>query len=213
MNFKMKIYKFWLEINLFLIIQTRISHEKYPFVSVNKYNCLIHNVKYSNEYLYASNNIFRRDEILQIQNPDHNIYTIWFESIDDYNKLKWTIEKMDNSNDTSVTIRSNKGEYLCASNLYHDLFHRRRKVYLKGRNKNFKKLKQNCQWRLEQDDVHSFIIWNDYFVNEKLYAPSFFYKYNSIKRYVYLWKNEPATSSEEFKWFIDCGSRKYSLIE
>ena len=83
---------------------------------------------------------------------------------------------------------------------------------MKGNNKNNYKVSQKCKWRLEQVNDHSFIIWNDFF-NETLYSPSFFYKYNSIKRYVYLWKNEPTTSSEEFKWFIDCGSRKYSLIE
>ena len=71
---KMKIYKLLSLINLFLIILTRISHGKNSLVLVNECDCLIHNVKYSNEYLYASNNIFTR-EILQIQNPDHNIYT------------------------------------------------------------------------------------------------------------------------------------------
>ena len=97
---------------------------------------------------------------------------------------------MNQSNGTLVTIKSNKGEYLCASNLYHDLFQHRRRVYLKGNNNKKNRLinkntTRNCEWRLEKFieklkkvDVHqTFIIWNDLF-NEPLYAPSFFYKYN-----------------------------------
>ena len=181
-------------INVLVIIQIKTSSCNY-----SQRTCLIRSFKYSNEYLYASNNIFT-GEILQIQNPSHNIYTIPLESVDIFGKLKWIIQK---SNQT-FTIKSNKDEYLCSSNLHHDVFRKRRRIYLKGNNKNNYKVSQKCKWRLEQINDLSFIVWNDYF-NEPLYSPSFFYKYNSIKRYVYLWKNK-VKSSSEFRWFIDCDS-------
>ena len=179
------------------------------FSIVGQDNCLIHNLKYSNEYLYASNNIFTTG-LINVKNPYHCIYTIPIDSVDDFSKLKWKIRQVNQSNSMLVTIMSNKDEYLCASNLYHDVFHQRRRVYLKGKNKN---LTQNCEWKLEKVGLKRYIIWNDRFVNEKLYAPSFFYKYNSIKRYVYLWKNGPTTSSDEFKWLIDCGKGSNILFD
>ena len=202
MNFK----KFG-TIIFWLIIQTKIRLCKSEIEKES--NCLIHNLKYSYEYLYASNNIFTTG-LINVKNPYHCIYTIPIDSVDDFSKLKWKIRQVNQSNSMLVTIMSNKDEYLCASNLYHDVFHQRRRVYLKGKNKN---LTQNCEWKLEKVGLKRYIIWNDRFVNEKLYAPSFFYKYNSIKRYVYLWKNEPKTSSDEFKWLIDCGKGSNILFD
>ena len=167
-------------------------------------NCIINNLKYSDEYLYASNNIFTTG-ILIIKNPHHNIYTIPIESVDDYRKIKWiiTTQKGDQSNGTlSVTIMSYKGDYLCASNLYHDLFNQRRRVYLKTNNSK-KKVTKNCEWRLERVGDYIFKIWSDW-LNEPLYSPSFFYKRDIIKRHVYLWKHQSKSSSDEYQWFIDC---------
>jgi hypothetical protein len=189
-----------------IIIQSKLTICEFLEQKETPINCVLHNIKYSNEYLYASNNIFTTD-IINYKNPNHNIYIVPDKSVDDFSKLKWTIKQTDQTNGT-ITIRSNKDEYLCASNLYHDLFHQRRRVYLKA-NSNKKSIidnvNRNCEWRLEQSIGQIYIVWNEFY-NEPLYAPSFFYKYNSIKRYVYLWKKKPSTStsSEEFKWFIDC---------
>ena len=192
-------------IKLFLFITIIIYHAKISVCEFSsKSDCLIYNQKYSNEYLYASNNIFST-VILNIQNPNHCIYTIPFESVDDISKIKWTISQMNGT----VRIKSSKGEYLCASNLYHGLFNQRRKIYLKGNDKNkqisIKNLTRNCEWRLEKvGNSQTYIIWND-LLNEPLYSPIFIYKYNSIKRYVYSWKNEEQSKDSEFKWFINCG--------
>ena len=195
--------KIFLFINLIIIFPAKIRLSEFS------QDCLIYNQKYSNEYLFASNNIFTAG-IINVQNPNHNVYSIPKESVDDFNKLKWTIEQVNRPNSTLVTLKSNKGEYLCASNLYHDLFRHRRRIYLKGKNNKNRSMSiiRNCEWRLEQfaeKKIQTFIIWNDFY-NEPLYAPSFFYKYNSIKRYIYLWKKKP-TSSAEFYWFIDCSKR------
>ena len=177
--------KIFLFINLIIIFPAKIRLSEFS------QDCLIYNQKYSNEYLFASNNIFTAG-IINVQNPNHNVYSIPKESVDDFNKLKWTLEQVNRPNSTLVTLKSNKGEYLCASNLYHDLFRHRRRIYLKGKNNKNRSMSiiRNCEWRLEQfaeKKIQTFIIWNDFY-NEPLYAPSFFYKYNSIKRYIYSWK-------------------------
>ena len=171
-------------------------------------NCLIHNQKYSFEYLYASDKVFT--DIIKIQNPHRNIFTNPIGMVDDFNRLKWTITQVNQSNVT-VTIKSNNNEYLCSSDLHQDILHQRRRVYLKtmGKNRYIKMITPNCQWRLQQVGVQSYIIWNDWF-NEPLYAPSFFYKHDLIKRNVYLWKHKPS-SSKQFIWSIDCSKGKFLL--
>ena len=82
--------------------------------------------------------------IFKIHMPYHNIYTVQIGSVDDFSKLKWTIERVSQTNDTTVTIKSNKGEYLCASNLSHDLFRQRQILFLKTINQD--KIGQNCGW-------------------------------------------------------------------
>ena len=66
----------------------------------------------------------------------HNIYTVHIRYVDDFSKLKWTIERVSQTNDTTVTIKSNKGEYLCASHLSHDIFGQRKRICLKNIYKN-----------------------------------------------------------------------------
>ena len=121
------IFKILLIVIFWLIFQSNTCFCNYSIVAQS--NCLIHNLKYSNEYLYASNNIFTTG-LINIKNPHHNMYTIPIESVDDYSKLKWTLQQVNNSNDI-ITIKSSKDEYLCGSNLYHDVFRHRRRVYLK----------------------------------------------------------------------------------
>ena len=141
-----------------------------------------------------------------------SIYTVKIGSVDDFSKLKWTIEQVKPSNGTiTVTIKSNKGEYLCASHLNHDIFRQRRKIYLRFIKDKHKKITENCEWKLEQvGSVQSFIIWNEWF-SEPLYAPSFIYKHDLIHRNVYLWKNKPSSAGGEFKWSIDCTRGSFLL--
>ena len=195
--------KIFFFINLIIIFPVKIRLSEFS------QDCLIYNQKYSNKYLFASNNIFTAG-IINVQNPNHNVYSIPKESVDDFSKIKWTMEQVNRPNSTLVTLKSNKGEYLCASNEHHDLIQHRRRIYLKSSivKNRLITITRNCEWRLEESfekKIQTFIIWNDLF-NEPLYAPSFFYKYNSIKRYIYSWKKKP-TSNTEFKWSIDCNKR------
>jgi hypothetical protein len=74
----------------------------------------------------------------------HNIYTVHIRYVDDFSKLKWTIERVSQTNDTTVTIKSNRGEYLCASHLSHDIFRQRRILFIKTINQD--KIGQNSGW-------------------------------------------------------------------
>ena len=152
--------------------------------------------------------------IFKIHIAYHNIYTVHIRYVDDFSKLKWTIERVSETNDTTVTIKSNKGEYLCASHLSHDIFRQRKRIYLKNIYKNmfFKKIiHKNCEWRLEKvDGAQTFMILSETFM-EPIYAPSFFYKCNFLQRNVYLWKNKPSSIGSEFKWSIDCGKGVFLL--
>ena len=168
--------------------------------------CLIHNQKYSYEYLYAS------DDINSGMNkqPYHNVYTYSVGAVDDFDRIKWTISQTFKSNAT-VTIKSNQDEYLCSSETYQDIFRHRRKLYLKSvKNKALKMISPNCHWRLEQiGNKTLYVIWNDWH-NEPLYAPTFFYKQDTTKRNVFLWRNSPS-SSGQYKWFIDCSKGDFLL--
>ena len=199
--------KFFLIINFLLIQSTKIFCQ---FHQENKpINCLIHNQKYSFEYLFASDKIFSKN-----QKNYYNVYTNPIGLVNDYDRLKWTIAKVDKTNAT-VTIKSTNNEYLCSSDSYKDIYRYRRKLYLHRMNSNHKEsdiheiLGKNCQWRLERLEEQTYIIWNDLF-NEPLYAPTFFYKHDLINRNVYLWKNKPS-SSGQFKWLIDCIKGRFLL--
>ena len=193
----------------FTIIFVQIKQKSCQFSVKKPIDCLIHNQKYSHEYLYASNNIFITD-LLKIH---HKIYTISIKSLeDDYDRVKWTINQMtDQSNGTlTVTIKSNSGQYLCASNLYQDLFRKRRKIFLKIDHYN-RNDQTDCKWRLNKIGFQTYTIRNDLF-NEHLYAPSLFYMDDLVHRNVYLFKNKQSNTGSEFKWLIDC-KKEHFLLE
>ena len=204
-------FKFNSLIILFIMVQAKMINCKFIFEKPIV-DCLIHNQKYSYEYLYASNDIFT--DVFRNLSPFHNVYTVHIGSVDDFSKLKWTIERVGELNDTKVTIKSNKGEYLCASHFSHDIFRQRRRIYLKNIINNkilFNKMTSNCEWRIEKvRDSEKFMIWNEWFM-EPIYSPTFIYKRDLIHRNVYLWKNKPSSVGSEFKWSIDCGRGSFLL--
>jgi hypothetical protein len=185
--------KLILFIHIFTLVWCHLPREKPTG------GCLIHNQKYSYEYLYASDDV--SSSRTKEETSNHNIYTHQLGSVDDFDRLKWTITQAFGKSNSTVTIKSNQNEYLCASGSYQDIFRQRRKLFLKRNVNEF--LNANCQWRLEQiGDKTLYVIWNDWH-NEPLYAPSYLYRHDFKKRNVYLWKKRPS-SSGQFKWFIDC---------
>jgi hypothetical protein len=204
------ILKLFLIIKILLNIQ--IAQILGQFPQEKPINCLIHNQKYSYEYLYATDKIF--SSMPKNQNIFYNVYINPIGLVNDYNRLKWTISQVGHKSNATVTIKSTNNEYLCSSNSYKDISRYRRKLYLhrissKQSLDTQEIIGQNCQWRLERLEGQTYIIWNDWF-NEPLYAPTFFYKYDLINRNVYLWKNKPS-SSGEFKWLIDCIKGRFLL--
>ena len=166
-----------------------------------KSDCLIHNLKYSFEYLYINK---------------ENLSTLHLGSVDDYNKIRWLFEPVDDET-SKVTKMANKtfyirtqqygNKYLCATNKFEDTtFKMRRKIETRTE-KSF-----DCQWRLDEIPTksinHTFRIINVNY-NQPLYAASFLFR-NKMKRNVFLWHKK--STSKEFGWIIDCMKGFFVII-
>jgi hypothetical protein len=176
---------------IFLLINILINQAKSE-QSIS--DCLIHNLKYSFEYLH----IERDDKSNRL-----DLSTLHLGSIDDYSNIRWLIEPVNIVENKTFYIRTHKfaKRYLCGSNKLDDLFKMRRIVETRNEKSS------ECEWRLNSLS-NSFRITNVYY-NQPLYAASFLFK-KKLKRNVYLWHKK--STSNEFGWIVDCMKGFYMII-
>ena len=164
----------------------------------NKTICLIGNLKYPSEYLYASNNpnfnnkrrVFTNH--LESVNILHANQMIWI-----LNPVKWI------KNTFYITSLYYINHHLCASHQHFDSFNHRRDILLYHLNKESLITNKKCMWKLHPvDSNQTYTIWNMNY-KEPLYAASFLFKTSKTnQRSVYLWHNSP--DSLQFNWNVDC---------
>ena len=128
-------------------------------------------------------------------------------NVDDFDKLRWTLVKVNNSANGTFYLKSTKyDEYLCASNSFADLYGMRRNIMRLQIDMTYTSFHSKCQWKLEKinsnlnDNTYS--IWNLMY-QEPLYAASFLFKETSNKRSIFLWY-KPSINSNKLKWTVDC---------
>jgi hypothetical protein len=184
---------------IFFILIQSISNDNISF------ECLIHNDEYKHEYLYTS------DQLDPADYYKRKVYTFpldrlinSIDHLDAFDKIKWRLVPVGDSNDTFYMINYQFDEHLCASNIHLDLFELRRKVSTVKHDEPIDY--KNCEWRLEQQTVadeklNRFIIWNVKH-REPLYAASTLFKTLSYKRNVFTWHSIP--NSKQFVWIVDC---------
>jgi hypothetical protein len=194
----------------FLIILVIVKLNKAK-TNENKFGneCLIHNKQYSHEYLYTS------DDKNIDQLYKRNVYTYPLDKINDFEKIRWNIIKIGNSNERFLIKSNLYNEFLCASDKYNDLFDMRLVI---------KRLKMDirlflnssrCEWKIKEiknklSNQSVYTIWNLEY-NRPLYAASFLFNREINKRNIFLWYKSK-TDSEKFKWFIDCRRGNYQWI-
>jgi hypothetical protein len=171
------------------------------------FECLIQNENYGFEFLYHSNEFIKSNWSTTMP------YVFPLTNLNVYNRIRWIIKATrDDSILETVYIKSFKSnQYLCASNSHLEVFLKRRKVFLSN---NF--IKDDCEWKIEKittpndkDDHNDQLGVKSYITNVKydqpLYAASYFFKRDHLKRNVYLChdKNEKK-NSKKFNWIIEC---------
>jgi hypothetical protein len=174
--------------------------------------CLIHNKEYSYEYLYQSNE------------NDSNAYVYPIANLKDFEKIRWDLIEFFDENYLIKSIKTNS--YLCASSLKNSSFglsSTRRMLHTSATSS------YNCIWNIKKvSEINSkkrtYFIWNSLY-NEQLYATrAYFFKKNSDKRNVYLWRSKSKHASifsayfqsshetDRFKWIIDCSTGTFLSI-
>ena len=110
-------------------------------------DCMIHNIHYKYEYLFASNDV----------DPAHyyerNIYTTPLSKAENFDSLRWKFIPVtnNNQNDTFYIYNTKYGEYMCASNAFKDIFKKRRKLHSLGIYDKFTLMESNeCEWKMEK---------------------------------------------------------------
>jgi hypothetical protein len=172
--------------------------------NVSSSECLIKNEEYPDEYLFKSNDIFGNRFF------GTAIYLHPMTKINDQNRLKWQLISTKTNGENTFYFK-NELSFLCASELEINSNKARRYVYASRQiNHN------NCEWRIEKltDDDNSngnnkdekikFLIWNTKF-NNQLYAGSYFFKVDKLKRNIFL-KNDQTKlyKSDDYKWLLEC---------
>jgi hypothetical protein len=194
---------------LLILLVNYISSDQALIIETNELisnDCLIHNIHYKFEYLFASNDV----------DPAHyyerNAYTTRLNKAVSFDSLRWKfIPVMNNQSDTFYIYNTKYGEYLCASNAYKDIFKKRRKLHTFSIiDKQQLNESSECQWKMvkisESGEPNVYTIWNVLF-KEPLYAASYFLKFQSSKRSIFLWYKSPDT--DQFNWQIDCKTGEY----
>ena len=160
--------------------------------------CQIRNEKYSNEYLYWSN------ELRVGRSPRNNIFTRPLANVNDSNKIRWLISETKNNTD-SFYLKTTASEYLCATAYFADMFLSRRFVQRIKLDK-YGKLLDDCKWNIRKvntklsNSTYSIV---NVFYDEPLYAASFVFKRGLYNRQAFLW-HKKNFDSNEYKWNINC---------
>jgi hypothetical protein len=185
-------------------------------IDVNKH-CLIHNLKFSHEYLYNS-----KGES-DIKDYSSNIITRPLNKVDDFIKLTWIFipvkvnqVQIIHMNKSLYLIRSgqNANEYLCSTNEFEKISPIRRLIKLFKINENDKFEYYNCFWNYEKvylnktflgfKEFETVFVLRNMLMNEPMYAASFFFNNGWDKRSVFTWVPKKGSDSNKFKWIIDC---------
>jgi hypothetical protein len=187
-------------------------------------HCLIHNLKYSHEYLYASKK----------KHATYNIWTTLLSKVDDFNKITWifipvNVEflQMDPMmNTTHYLIKNGKYEnqYLCASNQLQKMSLDDRLLIKLSTIKHFDQFHNyDCYWTFEKvyvkktidgfkESESAFMIKN-MLVNEPMYAASMFFNTGWYKRSVFLYLPKKSIILEKCLWNIDCSKGEYLFMK
>jgi hypothetical protein len=191
-----------------LLISIEIVKSSNPMA---KFQCLIENSRYQNEYLYPS-----RDP--KTPNTKHIIFSTLDFSIKQKDPVKWLFIKLNDSVDTYYLKNEQANEYMCASSNVIDkgfeiLFSmtKKRLIYsLKIVNEKEKILRNQmpnmCKWRLERiysdKSFKTYIIWNVQF-KDPIQIGTHSHKINGkYSRNIYLKAKKSA--QDELKWILHC---------
>lgn len=219
---------------LIFLILIHLNSLKSNDIDVNKH-CLIHNLKYSHEYLYTSKKKNARKNSLA------KIMTTPLSKVDDFNKITWMFLPVEsnqiqmnffhnnnmNINRSTYLIKSGKyeNEYLCATNQFERIsLNSRLLIKLSKIKVGFDQIiNYNCYWMLEKvylkktidgfkESETAFVIRN-ILVNEPLYAASFIFNSGWYKRSVFLWSAKGSVISDEFIWIVDCSKGEFLFLK
>lgn len=110
-------------------------------------------------------------------------------------------EPVDESNLTFTVKNLEYGEYLYATSLHSSFFNSRRKVFTWLYTT---ELDDSFRWRIKPlpDNRYKYELWNVKF-DEPLYAASYFFRYDNLRRNVFTW-NKKQPDSKQFNWFVKC---------
>lgn len=183
--------------------------------------CLIHNLQYSREYLYTSDDPnWPNQKNMYVK---RNMFTYPLSKVNDYEKITWILIPAKSPfqiNRTNYLIKSGKyeNEYVCAIN-EHEIFSKNRRIIMRMKLiSHMIKTHLNCHWTIETKyspklnrTTHTFK--NVLFDDEHVYAASPFFSVGWYKRSVYLWseRTDLKLSSNKFKWMIDCSRGDYLI--
>jgi hypothetical protein len=160
-------------------------------------NCFIYNKKYEYESLY------------QPMEANGSVYTHPWSKINDIFKALWRI-KLTHSQTIYIQC-ANTNDYLCATENYYKSDQKRRILTMRKYRES-----KRCEWYVKQwitsseseyddEERNTFLVWN-YFYNESMYAPIFYFKNDKYNRNVFLWNDidKKSTNSDSFKWIFEC---------
>lgn len=181
-------------------------------IDTNK-SCLIHNLHYSHEYLYAQ--IMTKNDN---RNFTPNVFTYPLDKVENFTKITWMFMPL-KVNDIQIIylnrkvylIKSgdNEHDYLCSTDFHSKISPKRRILRLFKITDNDKLKYQKCFWTLQLKDESK----NEYIIRnmngESMYAASFFFNAGWFKRSVYLWASKDGFNSKKSKWIIDCSKGEF----
>ena len=183
-------------------------------------DCLVHNLEYSYEYLYSSNDY-------DSKNANRNVYAYPLSKINDFQTITWKfipieeVEKKFKSfipkNRSYYFIKSGKyeNEYLCGFNLYNKISPARYLVKIIKINHAGLILYFNCFWNIESINTNQILpkqfIYRieNMFYKGPMYASSFIFNVGWYKRSIFVWGREENSQSKKSKWIIDCTSGEF----
>ena len=166
--------------------------------STKSTECLIHNNAYKFDYLYPSSELHIKYNPLRIR----YIYASSLSRVKSLDTLRWKIIQIKG---THFYLKSVKypNEYMCASSSHSDLLRRKRRLQTKlDINSTMMNIGKECEWSIERSITNNgYNIWNVLY-QEPMYSTSYYFKFESEKRNVFLWHKSP--DSAQFEWIIDC---------
>jgi hypothetical protein len=209
-----------------IVLSSLFIHSVYSKMTIQKKNessmCFIRNIKYTDEYLYSSNDFDSLDKDTSLTTSIFDKQRIFVNEmspkhISSIRQSIWLFQPVeimtsDNKIKNRTFLIGNahfKNHILCASSDHLDRFNQRRLVNLNRLNDEIKILKglSKCVWILDKVNPNS-VNSNDFMITnmkykEKLYAASYLFKTSRTKRRnVFLWHKKP--DSTQFVWNVNC---------